>query len=189
MTFTPPRSTAIRPWNNLKIGLFGGTFNPPHEGHLHICDVALKQRKFDFIWWMVTPQNPLKRNQNIPYFDDRLGWSQETINHPKVLVTDIERQLGTYKSIDTIHALKKTFPRTDFTFIAGTDNAFNLHKWEEWQTLLKEIPFMFVARPPAINLVKKYPARIINSPNIEWILETKLVDRSSSQIRSGKAIS
>ncbi len=189
MTFTPPRRTAVRPWNHLKIGLFGGTFNPPHDGHLHICDVALKKGDFDFIWWMVTPQNPLKSGHHIPDFEERMAWSRAAIHHPRVLVTDIEQQIGTYKSIDTIKKLKTTFPKTHFTFIAGTDNAMNLHKWEEWQCLMKEVPFMFIARPPAIDLVKKYPARIIHHGDLQWILETKLVDRSSTQIRRERSFS
>ena len=138
MPFTPPHLLG-KQWSHLRIGIFGGTFNPPHSGHLHVCDVALKTGKFDFIWWMVTPGNPLKRHQTASSFEQRLLWSQNIVTHPRMLVTDIEQQLNTRKSIDTIRALKRHFPLTHFTFIAGTDNALSLHKWEEWRTLLQEI--------------------------------------------------
>ena len=180
---TLPHSLNSKLWKHLNIGLFGGTFNPPHEGHLHVCQTALRQKKFDFIWWMVTPQNPLKRDQSIPSFEQRMEWSQEIATHPRILVTDIERQLGTYKSIDSVKALKKRFPQTNFTFLAGTDNALYLHKWEEWRSLIKEVPFLFIARPPALNLVQNFPAKMISHSNIDWILSTKLVDQSSTNLR------
>ena len=183
MPFTPPKIQAPQRWKNLRIGLFGGTFNPPHEGHIHVCKTALRQQKFDYIWWMVTPQNPLKKDQNTPSFEQRLAWSEEIIQTPKIIITDIEKQLKTYKSIDTVLALQKSFPQTSFTFIAGMDNAANLHKWEDWRILVQKIPFLFIARPPALNLVRKYPSKIINNQNIEWIFSTKMIDQSSTQIR------
>ncbi len=183
MAFTPPRLNNTNPWKNLNIGLFGGTFNPPHEGHIHICKTALRQHKFDFIWWMVTPQNPLKIDDKIPKFEDRYTWSENMIHEPRVIVTDIEKQLGTYKSIDTIRVLKRRFPKTHFTFIAGMDNALNLHHWEDWQKLISEIPFLFVARPPALNLVRNIPAKMIKKSNIEWLYRTKMIDQSSTQLR------
>lgn len=184
MPFTPPKLLSPQRWKHKKIGLFGGTFNPPHEGHIHVCHTALRQQKFDFIWWMVTPQNPLKKDQDIPPFEQRIRWSETAIDHPKIIITDIEKQLKTYKSIDTIKSLKNMFPETSFTFIAGMDNAENLHKWEEWNTLITEVPFLFIARPPALNLVKNYPSKMINHNNIEWIFTTKMVDQSSTQIRA-----
>ena len=187
MLFTPPRIKAPQRWKHLRIGLFGGTFNPPHEGHIHVCQTALRQRQFDFIWWMVTPQNPLKRDQKIPSFEERMLWSEDKISHPRILVTDIEKQLKTYKSIDTILALKTCFPQTKFTFLAGIDNAFNLHQWEEWEQLIEEIPFLFIARPPAEHLVRNFPAKIKRSANISYILETKMIDQSSTKIREQMA--
>jgi nicotinate-nucleotide adenylyltransferase len=185
MPYTPPRLLGISA-KNLKIGLFGGTFNPPHKGHVHVCEVALKTGRFDFIWWMVTPGNPLKKDGAIPPFYERLECSRQIIRHPKIIVTDIENRLGTHKSIDTVRALKKHFPDTEFTFIAGMDNALHLHHWENWRLLMREIPFLFVARPPALNLVKKFPARMQKNNNVKWILETKLVNKSSTEIRAKK---
>ena len=183
MAFTPPKVHSTKQWKNLRVGLFGGTFNPPHEGHLHVCDVALKTGQFDFIWWMVTPQNPLKKNQKTPGFQKRVEWSKEIVTNPRILVSDIEDQLQTFKTIDTIKELKKAFPHTEFTFLAGMDNALNLHQWEEWQTLLNLIPFMFIARPPANNLVKSCPAKMLGHKNMSWVYETKLVYQSSSALR------
>ncbi len=183
MAFIAPQILSTSLWKHKKIGLFGGTFNPPHEGHIHVCQTALRKKDFDFIWWMVTPQNPLKMHQSIPSFNQRMLWSKQMSKNPRIIVTDIERQLKTYKSIDTIKAIKRHFPLTDFTFIAGLDNALSLHHWENWDGLLNEIPFLFISRPPAINLVRNCPAKMYSHTNIEWIYDTKLNSQTSSQIR------
>ena len=187
MVFSPPIKKNSRPWKNLRIGLFGGTFNPPHAGHVHVCTTALKTGEFDFIWWMVTPQNPLKKDQKIPAFETRLEWSREKISHPRVLVSDIERQLGTYKTIDTVRAIKKHFPNTDFTFLVGTDNALCFHRWEEWRQLIKEIKFLFIARPPASSLLRNCPLKMQDSLMVSWILENKLSPYSSTILRCNQA--
>lgn len=197
--FTPPTLLDAQRWKHLNIGLFGGTFNPPHEGHLHVCEHALKALNLDFIWWMVTPQNPLKKCSDIPSFDNRITLSQKIVNHPQILVTDIEKQLNTHVSINTIHKLKLHFPATNFIWLAGTDNALTLHKWEGWKEIIHETGFFFVSRPPSISILKQCPVRIL-SPKVNkmtqrgtnkfkpgeniWCLNTPLVKQSSTNIRS-----
>lgn len=187
--FTPPYLGNARRWAGLKVGLFGGSFNPPHAGHLHVCHTALKRLDLDFIWWMVTPQNPLKSRGAGANYQERMDWSRAIVRHPKILVTDIEAQLGTHVSIDTVRELKRRFPKTGFMWLTGTDNALILHKWDDWRGLQEEIGFCFVARPPALDLIKRAPVRLLSASltmKNKWILATKTVDESSTRLRAAQ---
>jgi nicotinate-nucleotide adenylyltransferase len=136
------------------------------------------------IWWMVTPQNPLKRGQDIPDFVTRLHWSQEITTHPHILITDIEKQLGTYRSIDTVRALKRRFPLTRFVFFGGTEHVHSFHHWESWRELLQVMPFVFIARPPALDLVRGSPLTLSHYKNLKILKDTKLNSLSSTVIRN-----
>lgn len=188
MVFAPPHLRDTTRWKYLKIGLFGGSFNPPHEGHVHVCETAIKHLGLDYVWWMVTPQNPWKRHhRDLAPYEQRMRWSEQIIHNPRIIVTDIERELDTHVSFDTVRELKKRFTRTEFTWLTGTDNALLLHKWERWQELIEETPFCFVARPPALSLVKNVPVRRI-APHLKlkttWILNTRMIDQSSTKLRA-----
>ena len=89
--FTPPHTLNTPRWNNMRVGLLGGSFNPPHKGHLHISLAALNSLQLDAIWWLVTPQNPLKGDITPLPIEEPIALSQELITHPKILVTDIEK--------------------------------------------------------------------------------------------------
>src|SRR6266513_1063494 len=91
----------------LRIGLLGGSFNPAHEGHSHASELALKQLGLDYVWWLVSPQNPLKDTQGMTSFGERLRAAKQFNIHPRVIVTDVESRLGTRFTIDTLRALKR----------------------------------------------------------------------------------
>ena len=126
---------AVQTQKNLNVGILGGSFNPPHAGHVHISLAALHGLALDYIWWLVTPQNPLK-SQKPMVLEKRLSLSEDiTKDHPKIIVTSLEDDLGTQITYDSIRGLKTHFFQTDFVWITGMDNALNLHTWHNWQDL------------------------------------------------------
>src|SRR5580698_9005109 len=101
----------------MRIGLLGGSFNPAHAGHLEMSLHALKRLGLDQVWWLVNPQNPLKPSAGMAPLKERLRDASALARHPKIIVTDIQAQLNTRYTIDTLHALKRHFPRTRFIWL------------------------------------------------------------------------
>ncbi|TDW38708.1 nicotinate-nucleotide adenylyltransferase [Roseinatronobacter bogoriensis subsp. barguzinensis] len=128
------------------IGLFGGSFDPAHEGHVHVTQHALRRLQLDQIWWLVSPQNPLKRSGPAP-LDTRLGQARSLMRHPRVQVTPIEAQLGTRYTADTLRALLRLYPRRRFVWIMGADNLAGFHRWDNWRVIMESLPIAVVARP------------------------------------------
>lgn len=129
----------------MKVGLLGGSFNPPHEGHLHISRMALAALGLDRLWWLVSPQNPLK--ERAPALDDRVKAARALARHPRIAVTDIERRLRTRYTIDIVRALKTRHPDVRFVWIMGADNLIELPRWRRWRELTAEIPIAVYPRP------------------------------------------
>ena len=185
-------------WRGCRVGLLGGSFNPPHEGHLHIARLAQAKFGLDFVWWVVTPQNPLKKNTG--GYERRFAQVENIISpYPRQLTTHIERDLDTRYTYETVLGLREAFPQTDFLWICGMDNALIFHKWDHCQELHENMPITFIARPPAGNLVKNCPIRRYNhpqyyqafgrktdlkKPGIYWLQGTKMLDISSTNIRN-----
>jgi len=129
------------------VGVLGGSFNPAHEGHLHISRLALKRLGCDEIWWMVSPQNPLKPVAGMAPFPARLDSARAMARDPRIKVTDIERRLGTRYTADTLAALKRRFPRVRFIWLMGADNLIEIPRWEEWATIFEAVPIAVFTRP------------------------------------------
>ena len=130
----------------LKIGLLGGSFDPPHEGHVHITKLALKIFNLSKIWWLVCPENPIK--SVIPSdINSRLLASKKIMKHPSVVITDLERKLKTKYTFQTLIKLKKLYPSTKFVWLMGADNLINFHHWKNWDWIMKNIPVGVLARP------------------------------------------
>tara|TARA_X000001036_G_scaffold437673_1_gene483567 strand:+ start:1135 stop:1758 length:624 start_codon:yes stop_codon:yes gene_type:complete len=196
--FTNPSLHNSARWKNMRIGLLGGSFNPPHQGHVHISLAALKALKLDAVWWLVSPQNPLKTEKPLPS-EDRIRLSEELIQNPKILVSGIEEDLGTSITYYTIRKLKSSFPTTRFVWLSGMDNAHSLHRWHHWQDLLGEICMAHITRAPAQSLVKRSPLKNYNkqkhvflsrggalpldSGTTYWLMQKKMIDLSSTSIR------
>ena len=181
--FTPPTPLSSRNWNNRRVGILGGTFNPPHEGHKHIANIALKWLDLDCIWWMVAPQNPHKQaSPNNSPFEKRYEQCLNLLNHPKMLVTDIEQYYNGLCSFDTVSHLKRDFPKTNFVWIGGTDLVENFHLWEGWQDLISMIPFAFIHRPPSNNLIQHSPVEQSHFKQIHMNHPIKNCDLSPSKI-------
>lgn len=130
----------------LRIGLMGGSFNPSHEGHLAMSLYALKRMGFHQIWWLVSPQNPLKLTAGMAPLAERLEQAKELAKHPKIIVTDIEKELGTRYTVDTLRALRMRFPTTHFVWLIGADNFEQLPKWRLWPQIFEQVPIAVFRR-------------------------------------------
>ena len=128
--------------------MFGGSFNPAHSGHLYVSLTALRRLKLDYVWWLVSPGNPLKPTSGASgNFAKRFASAQKLARHPRLIVSDIERQLGTRYTIDTVKALLRRFPQVQFIWLMGSDNLENFHLWRDWQKLARSLPLAVVQRP------------------------------------------
>jgi nicotinate-nucleotide adenylyltransferase len=131
-----------------RIGLLGGSFNPAHGGHLHVTLLALKRLDLDEVWWLVSPQNPLKPVKGMARFEDRLASAAALAKgHPRIKVSAIEAWLATQYTADTIAALDKRFPHTRFVWLMGGDNLAQLPRWKRWVELMERAPIAVFDRP------------------------------------------
>ena len=130
----------------LRVGLFGGSFDPAHHGHVHVTREALKRFGLDRVWWLVSPGNPLKQRGPAP-LDQRIAGARRIMRHPRVVVTDIEAQLGTRYTAETIAALQHHLPGVRFTWLMGADNLAQFHQWQDWQEIVARVPIGVLARP------------------------------------------
>jgi nicotinate-nucleotide adenylyltransferase len=134
----------------LKIGLLGGSFNPAHEGHLHVAETALKRLGLDYVWWLVTPHNPLKPTVGLAALPDRIEQAKAIARHPRIVVVDLELALGTRYTIDTLKALNRRFPRTKFIWLMGSDNLAGFQNWHRWPEIIQQVPIAVIMRPGSV---------------------------------------
>ena len=129
-----------------RIGLLGGSFDPPHGGHVHITGWALRNLRLDWVWWLVSPGNPLKRRDPAG-LERRLAACRALIRHPRVTVTDIERHLATRYTADTLARLSAHYPGVHFVWLMGADNLADFHRWRRWDWIMANYPVGVLARP------------------------------------------
>ena len=143
-----PSSLIPHPRKRL-VGLLGGSFNPAHAGHVHISLEARKRLGLDEVWWLVSPQNPLKPARGMAAFAERLTGAQRiTKPHPFIRVSDIESRMGTRYTIETLHMLKQRFPGVQFVWLMGADNLASIHHWEQWEQIFAQMPLLVLDRAP-----------------------------------------
>ncbi len=130
----------------MKIGLFGGTFDPPHQAHLAASLLALKRLKLDRVWWLVTPGNPLKNTSGLAPLQQRIAAAQWLARDPRIDVTGLEAVIKTRYTFSTIKWLKARCPRVHFVWIMGADNLRSFHRWQKWRGIAKLVPFVVVDR-------------------------------------------
>lgn len=128
------------------VGLLGGSFDPAHEGHVHITRTALKRFGLDRVWWLVSPANPLKKRGPAP-LADRMARARQVMQHPRVEVTDIESRLGTRYTAETVAALQARYPAVRFVWLMGADNLAQFHRWQDWRWIMDNVPVGVLARP------------------------------------------
>lgn len=182
-----------------RIGLLGGSFDPPHSGHLHISRWALKAIGLDAVWWLVSPGNPLKENGPVD-MDRRVAACKGLAVHPRIKVTDIERHLGSAYTANTLIQLDARYPGVRFVWLMGADNLVGLHEWENWRWIIETHSIGVMARPgdqiaaglsPAARSYAhlRLPgtaARLLGAGNApRWaLLNGAMSDHSSTQIRA-----
>ena len=181
------------------IGLLGGSFDPPHAGHLHISREALKRFSLDRLWWLVSPGNPLKPHGPAP-LSDRLGAARALVDHPRITVTDFEARAGTRHTAQTLDALRRAAPGVRFVWLMGADNLAQFHRWQDWRRIIDSVPVGVLARPgqrisarmsPTARIYRKaqLPAHASHllgrGPAPSWcFVNVPMLDISSSALRA-----
>lgn len=133
------------PYKGLRIGLFGGTFNPAHSGHRHVAIMSMQRLGLDWIWWIPAAGNPLKTEGNS--FAARYASARRMAAHPRMRVSDLEVQLGTRYSYDTLRALLPRVQGGEFVWLMGADNLRHFHRWGHWDDIASLLPIAVIARP------------------------------------------
>lgn len=185
-----------------RVGLMGGTFNPPHEGHAICARTALRRLRLDQLWWMVTPGNPLKAGEGLPSLQARMAASRRLATDPAMKVTGFEAGLGspyTY-TYATVRFLTQRYPGVHFVWVMGADNLASFHRWQHWRDIARLVPIAIVDRPgwrlkalasPAAGLLARdripesAAARLpLMTPPAWALLSTRLSEASSTALRA-----
>ena len=132
----------------MRIGLLGGSFNPPHAAHRSISLFAIKRLKLDRVWWLVTPGNPLKEHGALRDLDARTEAARAMADDPRIDVSRLESVIGTRYTVDTITYLRRRASGLRFVWIMGADNLAQFHRWENWRRIASEVPIAVIDRPP-----------------------------------------
>ena len=143
------------------VGLLGGSFNPAHSGHRHISVAALRRLGLDEVWWLVSPQNPLKAAAGMAPLAVRVAAARAVARHRRIRVTGIEARLGTRFAVDTVAALQRRHPGIRFIWLMGADNLAQLHRWSRWRRLARLLPIAVLARPG-------YMLQALTAPAMAW---------------------
>jgi len=174
--------------DGLRIGLLGGSFDPAHEGHLYVSEVARRTLKLDQVWWLVSPGNPLKPEPDP--FEVRLTRARLVAHLPFIHVTGIEQQLGTRYTVDTVRALKARFPQVQFIWLMGSDNLGQFARWRRWQQIAASVPIAVVRRPGSVLAQLSAPlarrigvARHLGSAPSLVVLDGRRNEQSSTLLR------
>ncbi len=130
-----------------KIGLLGGSFNPAHDGHRRISLAAIRLLDLDEIWWLVSPQNPLKPKEGMAEFENRILAARKIARNPRIKVSDFEARIGEQRTARTLAALKVTYPQHRFVWLMGADNLVQLPKWQQWERIMALVPIAIFNRP------------------------------------------
>lgn len=190
-------------WPGARIGVMGGSFNPPHEGHLIVARTALKRLNLDALWWLVTPGNPLKSHDGLPRTEDRIAAIRRLTDHPRMVITAFEAELGTPYTAATLAFLVKRAPSARFVWVMGADNLATFHRWQRWRDIAESVPIAVVDRPgwrlkalaaPAARALERsrirerYAGKLPLMPPPAWIfLTNRLSNQSSTALRQASA--
>ena len=131
----------------MRVGLYGGSFNPVHDGHIQVAQTALVRLGLDRVLWLVTPGNPLKATQTAADLAERMAGVRKVARGPSMIVSDLEAETGSSFSVDTIRILQARYPGVHFVWIMGGDSLANFHKWRGWVQIMHMVPVVVVSRP------------------------------------------
>ena len=131
----------------MRVGLYGGSFNPAHDGHAHVAETAMTRLHLDHVIWLVSPQNPLKSSRETAPLAERMAGARALTRGPGMIVSDAETRIGSQYTIDTVQALKARFPGVHFVWIMGADSLASFHRWRGWTQIARELPIAVISRP------------------------------------------
>jgi nicotinate-nucleotide adenylyltransferase len=189
------------PWagQGQAVGLLGGSFDPAHEGHVRISEEAMRRLRLDWVWWLVSPGNPLKV-RGPAAIPRRVAAARALIRNPRIKVTDVEARLGTRFTAETLARVRARHPGVRFVWIMGSDNLAQFHRWRRWRGIMAAVPVCVVARPGAklssrfAPAARRFRAAQLNerdaralpaAPAPAWVvLNLPLLPHSSSEIRA-----
>lgn len=194
LTVRPPQIASGQ-----RIGILGGSFNPPHDGHRNLSIMAMKALELDRVWWLVTPGNPIKSQTGLAALQERVRAAEQMSAHPRIDVTAFEAALPTNYTADTLRFLKKRFCTVDFVWLMGADNLVNFHKWQKWRTIFQTMPvavfdrpgykFKALSSPAALTfnrsrITSKHALRLAHQPPPAWqFITLPLSKLSSTELR------
>ncbi|NLH81556.1 MAG: nicotinate-nucleotide adenylyltransferase [Phyllobacteriaceae bacterium] len=161
-TIGPARGDLLVPPTTagLKVGLFGGSFNPPHLGHLHVARTAIARLGLDRLWVLVTPGNPLKERAGLPSLSRRLDAARRLFDDPRITVTAFEAAFGSPYTWRTVERLVTRRPEVRFVWVMGADNLASFHRWQQWRRIVTALPMAVVDRPDASTTPLSAPAAL-----------------------------
>lgn len=160
------RSGALRDGLNLmpgmKVGIFGGSFNPAHDGHAHVAQTAMRRLGLDRVVWLVSPQNPLKSTAGMAPLAERMASARDAARMvgPHMIVSDFETRVGTQRTVDTLRALASRHRGVRFVWLMGSDNLANFHRWHGWVDIMHLMPVAVIARPGSLLDSRSAPAAV-----------------------------
>jgi nicotinate-nucleotide adenylyltransferase len=162
----------------LRIGLYGGSFNPAHGGHRHVSLMALKRLRLDRVWWIVTPGNPLKDRGELVPTPSRVAAAKRVAAHPRIDVTSFEEEIGARYTIDTLAFLCRRCPGVRFVWIMGADNLATFHRWRGWRKIAELMPIAVVDRPGwTLKATHARAATALESSRLDEETASGLTDR------------
>lgn len=207
-SFAPRRLGSVLPSLVLalprqRIGLLGGSFNPPHAAHAHISRVAMKRLGLDQVWWLVTPGNPLKTYRELAPIAERLALARALTRDRRIAVTDLEARLGSPYTANTLAFLRTRYPGVRFVWLMGADNLARFHRWRDWRRIAGLMPIAVLDRPgwrfqalsaPAAQALSRRRIREAQARRLArmnppaWVFITaRLLAVSSAQLRAARA--
>jgi nicotinate-nucleotide adenylyltransferase len=149
------KTEALRP--GMTVGLYGGTFDPPHAGHVHVARSAMKRLGLDRVWWLASPGNPFKENAPAP-LSERLALIEKAAPEPRMVASGLEADLASSRTVDVIAWLQARHPGVRFVWIMGADGLAELHRWKAWREIAARVPLCVIARPGSGFAARLSPA-------------------------------
>jgi nicotinate-nucleotide adenylyltransferase len=139
----------------MRIGLFGGSFNPPHAGHALVCAIALRRLGLHSIWVMVSPGNPLKSREGLPPLAERMAETRKIMRDSRIKVTGFEAEIGAVYSYQTVDFLRRACPGVHFVWVMGADNLAGFVRWRRWRDIARKVPILVIDRPGATHRAER----------------------------------